>query len=833
MRRRLLSSFASAALLTFATSAHAEPLAARIVRLLDTPGRLHPMGDRLGRVPVTVALPKGVSAASLGLMPVAPGFGAVRLSPDTLSPFVATHPDLPLAVTPRLKPLLDQSGKWTRATQFRAATDHDGAGTVVGVIDTGIDIMHPDFRDANGKTRIAWLFTGGAPRGLHPDLEKKYGCTDPDQTACAIFSADDINKMIEDNAPGVRDPEGHGTHVASIAAGNGGLMVSAKPRFVGMAPGATLVVAAPTDGSGFYDADILNAARFVFDCADSMDDCDAEKPSADGTTPKVPRKLPVVLNLSVGGDYGSHDGKSSLEEGLSAFVGDDKPGRAIVIAAGNSGSLLEMGDGRGPYGIHTEVHVAKHEVTRVPIVASAAKDGQAFVWITFRPGDEVDVGLEGPGGSTWIGLTGPGDDGAYSHGSGSEAVKAGVVNNLPKSNPAISPDTNSAVVVWTGRWPEGEFAIVLRGSGDASLWVTGTGDADQELFFGRSIRQGTINVPASAPALLAVGCTINRVSWTPLSGPTIELDKLGDDLTPVADGSCYFSADGPTPLGVQKPEISAPGGFVAAAMATDADPRTHAGGLFTLPGCPKQDPNCAMMDTRHALAAGTSMSSPHVAGAIALLMSLDPTLTQARVTEVLQAGARRPQGHVPDPIQLGPGSLDVEGARLALLDAMQTPADPDLSKSWYTLSSAYARPDPTWPVWGTIQLRKLDGSLAAGIDGSKLTVSVDGGVLYQPLTKVRQGMWRFAFTGKEGDTGGQITVDVAYAGVSMGTTTLVVGNDVWAGTDPRIGTTSGACASSSTGRTGGAGAASMALITAAALFVRRRKIAHRTSSRTP
>ena len=47
--------------------------------------------------------------------------------------------------------------------------------------------------------------------------------------------------------------------------------------------------------------------------------------------------LPAVVNLSLGGDFGPHDGTSVLERGLSAFVGDDKPGRVIVVASGNSG----------------------------------------------------------------------------------------------------------------------------------------------------------------------------------------------------------------------------------------------------------------------------------------------------------------------------------------------------------------------------------------------------------------------------------------------------------------------------------------------------------------
>jgi subtilisin family serine protease len=810
VRRRFFLPPLAASLLALPASARAEPLAPRLVRILDTPGHLHPLADRGGRIPVTAQLPPGRDAASFGLLPVAPGIGAARLAPDDVAPFAAAHPELFLSITPRLRPLLDVSGQWIHASDFRDATGGvDGTGVIVGVIDTGIDVSHPDFRDATGKTRIAWMLTGGSPKGLHPEVEKAFGCTDPKGTPCAIYDSADIDAMIQSGVPAVLDPEGHGTHVASIAAGNGGPMITKTPRYVGVAPGATLVVAAPSGGSGFYDADILNAARFIFDRADAIAKADpAGKPH------------PAVINLSVGGDYGSHDGQSSLEKGLTALVGDDKPGRAIVIAAGNSGALLDPGDGKGPYGTHTEVHVAPHEETRIPVIVHAAQDGQAFVWITFRPGDDVSVALEGPDGSRWVGLTGKGDQGAYGSGSGATAVKAGVVNNLHSANEAISPDTNSAAVVWTGHWSDGELAVVLRGQGDASLWVTGTGDASGSLFFARSLRQGTINVPGSAPALLAVGCSVNRVSWKSLAGNPIELTELGPDLSPVADGSCYFSSDGPTPLGAQKPEISAPGGFVAAAMSVDADPRKHTGGLFDLDGCPDKDPHCAVVDDHHALATGTSMSAPHVAGAVALLMALDPTLTQARVTAVLQAGARRPTGHVPDSVQLGPGLLDLEGARAVLLGDTKTPPEPDPSRSWYTLSSAFARPDPTWPVWGTIELRRLDGSIAA-VDGSKLALAIEGGTLYRPLSGTQPGMWRFAVAGKQGDTGGVLRVEVSYDGISLGATTLPVGNDAWTSLDPRVGAASAACAGGA-GRTGGAGAALLGLA-AAALHARRRR----------
>ena len=260
-------------------------------------------------------------------------------------------------------------------------------------------------------------------------------------------------------------------------------------------------------------------------------------------------------------------------------------------------------------------------------------------------------------------------------------------------------------------------------------------------------------------------------------------------------------------------------------MSPDADPRVNPGGIFDIGGCPPDDPYCALLDNTHALAAGTSMSAPHVTGAAALLMEMDPTLTQARVTQVLQAGARRSKGHVPDPDQLGPGSLDVEGARQALLDTMAAPAAPDLAVSWYTLSSAYARPDETWPVWGTVELRRSDGTIAGGVDGSELTLSLQGGAVYQPLTRVRQGLWRFAVAGRPVDRGGPLVVDVTYGGGSLGQQTLPVGYDAWTAADPTIGAT-GACACTEAGsRVPGRwpGQAALALAVVAAVGVSRRR----------
>jgi subtilisin family serine protease len=817
----LLATLALASLASLARAAHAEGLAPRLVRSLHRPGRAHPLADARGRIPLSIRLPAGADAASLGLLPVAPGIGALRLAPEEVPPFAAAHPNLPISVAGRLYPLLDVSPEWTHVTAFRKATGGlDGKGVVVGVVDTGLDVRHPDFRTKDGHTRVAWMLVqGAAPKGLHPDVEQTFGCNES-STSCAVYAAADIDAVIANGADELHDGDGHGTHVASIAAGNGGPSVTKTPRFVGLAPEASLVIVGPNKpGEGFLDTDILNGARFVFDRADAMGS-------------------PVVLNLSLGSDYGSHDGTSDIEKGLTAFVGDQHPGHVIVVAAGNSGGLDSQqicanGDPTqcvltAPLGIHTEAHVFEGEVVRVPMmVTNAAPKGHVLVWITFRPGDDVSVALDGPCGATWVGYTAPGDSGGYSSGSN----QAGIFNDIPNVEQDLSPDTNSAIVDFTAAWGAEtqcgsesvitEFAVRLRGRGHASLWITAKDDATGGIVFERSLRPGTINVPASAPGLLAVGCTVNRIGWTPFDG--FPVFPVGPDPNPVPDGSCFFSASGPTPFGVEKPEISAPGSFIVGAMSADADPRSNPGGIFDFANCPQGEAYCAIVDKYHAVQEGTSMSTPHVAGAVALLMGIDPTLTQARATEVLQAGARLPTGDVPDPTQLGPGTLDVEGARLALLASMGAPLAPDLTKSWFVLSSPYARPDPSFPVWVTIELRRSDNTPATGIDGSKLSFSLArGGTTYQPIARVRQGLFRFAIAGLPRDLGETITLDVSYAGQSLGQSAIPVGWDPWSATDPSV-TAVGACAVNADPPVPPTGTAVAMTLAAALTAVRRRR----------
>jgi subtilisin family serine protease len=772
--RALLPSVAVLGALITASPVAADVDAAKVAKALGVtkagaPAR-HPFAEPDGRVPVLVRLPAGVAARDLGLLDVAPGMGAAHLTGERLKAFRLAHPDLTPVTAPPRHPWLEVSNIWTGARYFRQETGLDGTGVVIGIVDTGIDGTHPDFRDADGTTRIAWLMQRQEPVGLHPELEQQYGCTDPDQSPCAIFSSTDIDTQLllaPDGAP--RDFDGHGTHVTSIAAGNGGIMNGGNARYAGVAPGSTIIVTAPSGGGGFSDPDIINAARFIFERAEALG-------------------MPAVVNVSLGSDFGPHDGTSALEQGLAALVGEAFPGRVMTVAAGNSGTLYNLENDEGPFGIHTEAHVSPNAVTRVTMQqpgAAGTVDGSGFVWVNFRPGDEVSVGLEGPNG-TWVPLTDPGNDRGHDWNYDGFSGTAGVVNNVADDRTQLTAQTNGAVVFWEGTWrgDDGHFAVTLRGRGDAQLWVTGLGGAGAGsgtlgLVFERALKAGTISVPASHPALIAVGCSLNRFRWEPLGyGSAIELTSFGG-VDPVADSVCYFSAAGPTPTGAMKPDILAPGGFVAGAMSRDVDPRFTAASIFRVAQCPDAQP-CGLVDEAHALTSGTSMSAPFVAGSAALLLQRDPTLTQTQVLEILQAGARRPIGNVPYDFQQGPGALSLNGALLVLEEKLNGESPISNLTSWYTLSSPYLRPDLGWVVQATVELREPDGTIGWGVPASAVQVLLNGAELVDPVTRVRGGLFRFGIAAPQGSGGTVAEIDVRVRNVSLGARELPVGVDSWA-----------------------------------------------------
>lgn len=748
MRRLALA----AAIFAAAAPAHAEqrPNAAALLRILG-PHAQQVIAPGRKDMAALVALPRGTTAESLGLEPVSPGIARVHGTPDFVRRFASAHPSMHVEVAPPLKLLLDRAGSYVRANLARPNVR--GSGVLIGVADTGLDVTHPDFRTDSGNTRVAWMLDLSLkPIGRYPQLEEKFSIKDENGrlVAGAVLGTLEINDLLTRNVATPRDEVGHGTHVASIAAGNGG-----KTNYIGVAPEATLVVVRVTRNTAesIINDDLVRAVEFMFDRADFM-------------------KKPMVVNLSLGSTFGPHDGTMLWEQAIASHVGPDKPGRALVAAAGNSGSIVE-------YPIHQSVHVTEGTRMRVPITTKGANAGGVQIWITIRNGAQMRVGLDGPDGE-WIAPIPPGQE----QGHNRQGYNSGVINGSGVEGSPIPQGSNGAVVIWQGKWPAGTYHVTFEGDGTADLFMEGTGDASSTAAFPGAVREGTVNLPATNPAIIAVGCTVNRPQWRSIGRAAVglrvpRLDPIGGLPDPeggardLEEGEvCWFSSAGPNVNGVPKPEISAPGAVIVGAMSSQAVPGSPSS-IFTNRGCPKvdgkDDPRCLQIDATHGVAIGTSMSTPMVAGAIALLFEKDPTLTQDKVAMLLQAGAHPFRGNAPFQDQGGPGELDVIGS----LDALEQLKDPKLylpsrDKSWMTLSADYASAAESAPIVAIYELRNETGAHRAHLFEDRLFqpyALIDGQPYAVPAAEKKgPGLWTLTLKLPRGYGGSQLTLGATFNG---------------------------------------------------------------------
>jgi subtilisin family serine protease len=724
---------------------------------------------------VVTEVPLG-SQAPPGFSPIAitrngTELGVLNASRENLPLLVERHPELRFEWSPPFRLLLERADGWIGASSFRNTTGLSGRGTLIGIVDTGVDPTHPDLRGPDGAARIRyWLDFSRGRADLHPELEDEVGCgsgAGAERTECAVFDGDDVDALVanDDAADDPRDGEGHGTHVASLAAGSG--LSLAPARYVGVAPEAGLIVVRVTrrDG-GIYDADILKAVRFVFERARELG-------------------LPAVVNLSLGSDFGGHDGTSPIERGLESLVGPEFPGRAIVVAAGNSAGLHDgLGTGAPePLGVHTEVHVPEGASALVPIITppslAATSYGTIYAWIAARPGDALALGVEDASG-TLLEPVPFGSQGVAERGE----LEIVVVNGAGAALGPVGGESHGAVVMLDGRIHSGEvFGLRLEGPVSANIWLQGEGDFHPDRGFGplvpRATKDGTINVPATSPALIAVGATLNRNQWIDAAGEEVSFTAHGAlDPAPL-DSSAFFSSAGPNVVGTLKPDLVAPGAFVIGAMAENADPRepgsTH---LFADPGvcvAAGHSPACLVTDDFHGVAAGTSMAAPLVAGAIALLFERDPTLDQFALRALLQAGARPLAGAVPDEQQVGAGELDLARTLEALAagDGRRLPG----AGSRVVLSGSVAHPDPSWPLEGLLQIRDDEGRIADGFDESRIGLSIERGSLVERPVRLAPGLYRFSLAADAGAGGYELVLVLNFDGRTLATERVPIAVD--------------------------------------------------------
>ena len=261
-----------------------------------------------------------------------------------------------------------------------------GKGVLIGIIDSGIDYLNPDFIDDSGYTRIRYIWDQTA------DGDVSAGRVPAGYSQGAEYDSLDINNAIQaGNREGAMNivpvsdrGSGHGTAVAGIAAGNG--RGSANRRYRGVAVESELIIVklGNSDESFARTTEVMEAIDYVI-------------------RKSVELNMPVAVNLSFGSNYGPHDGNSLFEDYISEINGIGK--NVIIAASGNEGdarhhAFVDFGDPATIERIRTGAD-NDFEAVIIPIAISEnERDINMQIWKQFQ--DDIDIEIISPDGGRMI-----------------------------------------------------------------------------------------------------------------------------------------------------------------------------------------------------------------------------------------------------------------------------------------------------------------------------------------------------------------------------------------------------------------------------------------------
>lgn len=390
-----------------------------------------------------------------------------------------------------------------------------GEGILVGVVDSGVDYFHPDFRNEDGSSRILRLWDqsldGKPPRGY---------VTGTEYTKEEIDKALALGETEGRRLVPSRDSSGHGTAVLGIAAGNG--------RASG---GVNRGVS--------YKSDLLvvkmgNARENSFPrTTELMEGIDYL------IRQTVKMRRPIAINISFGNNYGSHQGDSLLETYLSNAA---NVGRSVIcVGSGNNGNdrIHTAGQLRQGQTETVEMSIGTYETTL-----------NLQLWKAYA--DEIEISIETPSGERLPTL---------SEKIGTQRYRAGETDLLiyyGKPGPfQVTQEIYFDFIPVETYLTSGIWKIHLHGrrirEGNYNLWLPGGNVLNPVTGFYRPIAAETLTIPSTAAKVITVGAYDSRLNayadfsgrgGSNLSFPKPDLVAPGVNITAPTPGGAYTTVTG-------------------------------------------------------------------------------------------------------------------------------------------------------------------------------------------------------------------------------------------------------------------------------------------------
>ena len=508
---------------------------------------------------------------------------------------------------------------------------------MIGVIDSGIDFNHIAFLKPDGTTHLKTAYVYETGTGIN--------VSDYDESEIPFLTSD-----ITDTS--------HGTHTSAIAAGS-----RMSDGWQGVAPDAELILAGI--GKNPRDPIICDAMKKIFDYAESVN-------------------KPAVISISLGISTCLHDGSTCLAKAARELTeSGNKKGRVVVLssanAADNQMSIVKTLGDPDADGWHIKTVLGVHSKGNEFVKPSYfntnlflyADDGKEFTaelrLVNIKTGEVISENI----GSY---LT----DG-MSQQSGYKLIKGSRVNIKGEQVFVWESDYNSITSVLTQS--DLRLAVFVKGTkGQTIKIIRSDDDADEfgfmvpEVFKDKGYIPGNGDMAFSGEicedCVISVGAYNSCLKYINYQGRTIDYSTIPSKVTgipPVVGEIADFSSYGVDDNGKNRPTVLGPGQFILSAFSLyDTNKFDHYGNLdpegttFSVVKNLKTDER----NNWFGYNSGTSMSTPHVAGILALWLQAKPTLTANEINDVIKQTSVKDQfteiGMIPSHnlAQAGYGKID-------------------------------------------------------------------------------------------------------------------------------------------------------------------------------